>query len=54
MAEPTQNRCRRWRIGLPPFLTSLLQEVIDSHDHQQVFTTPEGNWYRWSNFARRL
>jgi hypothetical protein len=33
---------------------TLLQEVMDSHDHDQVFVTCEGHWHRRSNFARRL
>ena len=42
------------RIDLPPFLATLLREVIDSHDHEQVFVSADGTWHRRSNFARRL
>ncbi|XRQ09237.1 hypothetical protein ACN3XK_74370 [Actinomadura welshii] len=41
-------------IDLPPFLATLLQQVMDSHDHQQVFVTADRRWHRRSNFARRL
>jgi hypothetical protein len=37
-----------------PFLATLLAEVMDSHDHEQVFVTTEGQWQRRSNFTRRL
>ncbi|MEV5751668.1 tyrosine-type recombinase/integrase [Actinoallomurus sp. NPDC052308] len=51
---PPKTDAATRRIDLPPFLTDLLQEVIDSHDHPQVFITPDGHWHRRSNFARRL
>ncbi|GAB3671581.1 tyrosine-type recombinase/integrase [Saccharopolyspora tripterygii] len=40
-------------ISLPPFLVDLLRAHLDSHDHQHVFTTAEGDYLRRSNFARR-
>ncbi|WP_067503494.1 site-specific integrase [Actinoplanes sp. TFC3] len=41
-------------IHLPPFLISLLQEVIDSHDHETVFCGPHGAWLRRSTMSRRI
>jgi integrase len=41
-------------IHLPPFLVSLLQQVIDSHDHETVFSGPSGAWQRRSNMSRRI
>jgi len=40
-------------IHLPPFLTHLLRQVLDGHDHDQVFTGAHGGFLRRSNFSRR-
>jgi integrase len=42
------------RIDLPPFLSELLTEVMDDHEHEQVFCGPSGAWLRPSNFSRRI
>jgi integrase len=41
-------------IHLPPFLVDLLQDVIDSHDHDLVFCGARGAWLRRSAMARRV
>ncbi|XVV10848.1 tyrosine-type recombinase/integrase [Actinoplanes sp. CA-131856] len=41
-------------IHLPPFLIALLQELIDSHDHDMVFCGPRGAFMRRSNMSRRV
>jgi integrase len=41
-------------IHLPPFLITLLQEVIDSHDHDMVFCGAHGAWLRRSAMSRRV
>jgi integrase len=41
-------------IHLPAFLTYLLQQVVDSHKHDIVFTGVNGGYLRRSNFARRV
>ncbi|WP_242907449.1 tyrosine-type recombinase/integrase [Actinomadura terrae] len=41
-------------IDLPPFLAQLLDEIIASHDHDQLFISGAGEWLRRSNFARRI
>jgi integrase len=41
-------------IHLPPFLIDLLQEIIDSHDHDTVFCGARGAWLRRSAMARRV
>lgn len=51
---PPKSKAAARRIDLPPFLIKLLEEVIDSHDHDQVFPGPTGAWQRRSNFNRRL
>lgn len=40
-------------ILLPPFLVELLQEHLDSHDHEHVFTGRDGGLLRRSSFHRR-
>ncbi|GIF15965.1 tyrosine-type recombinase/integrase [Actinoplanes teichomyceticus] len=40
-------------IHLPPFLTELLQTVIDSHDHPLVFCGARGAFLRRSSMSRR-
>jgi integrase len=42
------------QIDLPPFLRTLLGEVIDSHNHAQVFLSADETWHRRSNLARRI
>ncbi|KAB2343756.1 tyrosine-type recombinase/integrase [Actinomadura rudentiformis] len=51
---PPKTQTAGRRIDLPPFLTELLQEVMDGHDQEQGFVTADGRWHRRSNFARRL
>jgi integrase len=51
---PPKTDAAARRIDLPPFLATLLREVMNGHDHQQVFITADGHWHRRSNFARRL
>jgi integrase len=41
-------------IHLPPFLISLLQEVMDGHDHDQVFCGARGGYLRRSSMSRRV
>jgi integrase len=40
-------------IHLPPFLITLLRQVLNGHDHEQVFTGTRGGYLRRSNFNRR-
>jgi len=40
-------------IHLPPFLTHLLRDLLDGHDHDLVFTGLNGGFLRRSNFTRR-
>jgi integrase len=40
-------------VHLPPFLIELLQQVLDGHHHDQVFTGALGGYLRRSNFNRR-
>jgi integrase len=40
-------------VHLPPFLIGLLRQLLDGHDHQQVFTGARGGHLRRSNFNRR-
>ncbi|MFG2000585.1 hypothetical protein ACGFNU_15715 [Spirillospora sp. NPDC048911] len=51
---PSKTQTAARRIDLPPFLAALLQEVMDSHDQDQVFVIADDRWHRRSNFARRL
>ena len=41
-------------IHLPPFLITLLQEVLDSHDHDIVFCGARGAYLRRSTMSRRI
>lgn len=41
------------QVHLPPFLTDLIRQVLDGHDHDQVFTGAHGGYLRRSNFNRR-
>jgi integrase len=40
-------------ITLPPFLVRLLRAHLEAHDHRHVFTSPDGELHRRSNFSRR-
>jgi integrase len=40
-------------VHLPPFLVQLLRQVLDGHDHDQVFAGAHGGYLRRSNFNRR-
>ncbi|WP_284747747.1 hypothetical protein [Amycolatopsis sp. RTGN1] len=40
-------------ISLPPFLARLLRWHLTTHNHRQVFVTPNLEWHRRSNFSRR-
>jgi integrase len=40
-------------VHLPPFLIHLIGQVLDNHDHDQVFTGARGGFLRRSNFNRR-
>jgi integrase len=51
---PPKSQAAVRRIDLPPFLIQLLQEIIASHDHDQLFVGGAGEWLRRSNFARRI
>jgi integrase len=51
---PPKTEASARRIDLPPFLSVLLQEVMDSHDYEQLFVSAEGHWLRRSNFTRRI
>src|SRR6266542_965002 len=41
-------------IHLPPFLITLLREVLDSHDHDTVFCGARGAFLRRSAMSRRV
>ena len=41
-------------IHLPPLLIELLRQVLDSHDHDPVFTGARGCHHRRSSFTRRV
>jgi integrase len=41
-------------IHLPPFLTALLRQLLDGHDHDQVFCGARGCLHRRSSFSRRV
>lgn len=51
---PPKSEAAARRIDLPPFLIDLLEEVIESHDYDQVFLSQTGRWLRRSNFDRRI
>jgi integrase len=40
-------------ITLPPFLTQLLGNHLENHDHPHVFVTASNDYLRRSNFSRR-
>jgi integrase len=40
-------------IHLPPFLVNLIRQVLDGHEHDQVFTGAHGGYLRRSNVNRR-
>ncbi|MGH3099281.1 MAG: tyrosine-type recombinase/integrase [Streptosporangiales bacterium] len=41
-------------VALPPFLAALLEEHLESHDHELVFVGERGGMLRRSNFSRRV
>jgi integrase len=41
-------------VHLPPFLVHLLQEQLDSHDHEIVFCGARGAYLRRSSMSRRV
>lgn len=41
------------KVTLPPFLVRLLRAHLDTHDHEHVFISAEGQLLRRSNFSRR-
>ncbi|GAA0986469.1 hypothetical protein GCM10009555_064000 [Acrocarpospora macrocephala] len=51
---PPKSQAAVRRIDLPPFLAALLEEAMDAHTHELVFSGLEGGWLRRSNFARRI
>jgi integrase len=51
---PPKTRDSARDIHLPPFLTHLLNQVLDSHDHDQVFCGARGSYHRRSSFSRRV
>ncbi|TCO55693.1 integrase [Actinocrispum wychmicini] len=42
----------RW-VQLPPSIAVFYEQLMDSHNHPFVFTTPEGHPWRRSNFRNR-
>jgi integrase len=51
---PPKTRDSVRDIHLPPFLTDLLRDVLDTHDDDQVFTGERGGLLRRSAFSRRM
>jgi integrase len=51
---PPKTRDSARDVHLPPFLIDLLKEVLDSHDHPQVFCGARGCFHRRSGFSRRV
>jgi integrase len=51
---PPKTRDSARDIVIPPFLTDLLRELLDSHDEDQVFTGERGGLLRRSTFSRRM
>jgi integrase len=51
---PPKTRDSARDIHLPPFLTDLLRQLLDSHDHPQVFCGARGSFHRRSSFSRRV
>ncbi|MDQ7909076.1 tyrosine-type recombinase/integrase [Phytohabitans sp. ZYX-F-186] len=41
-------------VHLPAFLIALIQEVLDSHDHDTVFCGSRGGFHRRSSMSRRV
>ncbi|MFE0026956.1 hypothetical protein [Amycolatopsis sp. NPDC059021] len=41
-------------VELPPSIAVFYEELMDSHRYPFVFSTPEGNPLRWSNFRGRF
>ncbi len=51
---PPKTRDSARDIHLPPFLITLLREVLDSHDHDTVFCGARGAFLRRSAMSRRV
>ncbi|WP_285663714.1 hypothetical protein [Actinorhabdospora filicis] len=51
---PPKSEAAARRIDLPGFLAGILQQVIAAHSCDQLFISPEGEWWRRSNFSRRI
>ncbi|MVO87890.1 hypothetical protein GPA10_24815 [Streptomyces sp. p1417] len=51
--EPPKNEYRERDIDVPPFLAELLRAHLDDWPHDFVFSTPDGKFWRNSNFSRR-
>lgn len=51
--EPPKNEYRERDIDLPPFLARLLRYHLADWPHPYVFSTPNGKFWRNSNFSRR-
>lgn len=50
---PPKTLASARQITLPPFLVRLMRAHLDTHQHRHMFTTPDGDLHRRSNFARR-
>ncbi len=50
---PPKNPSSARKVSLPPFLIPLLHRHLDQVDAEFVFVTPDRQWHRRSNFARR-
>lgn len=51
--EPTKNEYRERDVDVPPFLAELLRWHLADWPHKFTFSTPEGKFWRNSNFLRR-
>lgn len=51
---PPKTASSARRIHLPPFLTELLREHLDTHPYEYVFTSESGTWLWRSTFTRRI
>ncbi len=51
---PPKTASSARRIHLPPFLTELLRQHLDTHPYEYVFTTESGTWLWRSTFTRRI
>jgi integrase len=51
---PPKTRDSARDIHLPTFLTDLLRQLLDSHDHERVFCGARGSFHRRSSFSRRV